>query len=335
MINACLQRQMTDIAQEAMEDPDSVPPSAEDATEESDIVPPGADNNVMKITENCLFIRTAYAQIMGGRYSTSWWMMIGGVFIGAFSHWLGYEIYGDQIESGKFQGSFLEFYFSTEGNISFLVPLGFFLIGLCLSIPWRTQLPIIFNRKTQRVTTYIKGLIFSVSWENMKATVGTATSAVYGGVPVREGILRLYFPYQKGKRKKRNYEIIGVYSTTETETARRNVPMYGAGQIWAYICVFMNEGAAALPPFEEGVNKYRLDHISESFKFFNPMKMFPKDKLLYPITLPFFIFFIVPCSILIIIGDLLYMALDRILPKRKWSQELLDACDNVWDGSGD
>ena len=38
---------------------------------------------------------------------------------------------------------------------------------------------------------------------------------------------------------------------------------------------------------------------------------------------------------LAILGDLQYFALDRMLPKRKWPQALLDACDGVWDGSGD
>jgi hypothetical protein len=326
---------MTDTTQETMEDPDSVPPSAAKATEESDIVPPGADGNVMRITEDCLFIRTAYGRMMGGRYSMTWWAAEVSIFLWALGTCFAYWGYDYDMAVQTFHGSFFEYYFFDEGMFAPLTPIGLLLFSFWMFIPWRTQLPIIFNRKTQKVTTYIKGKIFTVNWENMKATVGTATSIAYGGTPVREGVLRLFFPYQKGKRKKINYEMIGVSATTETEAAWRNVPMYGAAQIWAYICLFMNEGAAALPPFEEGVNKYRLDHISESFKFFNPMKMFPKEKLLYPITLPFFVFFIVPCAILIIIGDLIYMAFDRILPKRKWPQELLDACDNVWDGSGD
>jgi hypothetical protein len=335
MINVCLQRQMTDIAQGAMEDPDSVPPSPEEDTDESGLVPPSADNNVMKITEDCLFVRTAHGRMMGGRYSMTWWATEVAVFSWGLANLFAYNGYNFDVLMKTFHGSFFEYYFFGKGNFALWGPSVFIVGSFWMFIYWRMQLPIIFNRKTQKVTAYIKGKIFTQSWEKMCAEVATSYSPIYGGVPIREGVLRLFFPYKKGRRKKREYEMIGVSATMETKAAHAHPGSYGAAQIWAYICLFMHEGAVALPPFEPDVAKYRQDRFLDSFKCYNPMQIFPKDKLLYPISLPFFFFFIVPCSILAIIGDLLYTAFDRILPKRKWPQELLDACDNVWDGSGD
>ncbi|MDR1890045.1 MAG: hypothetical protein LBQ81_11830, partial [Zoogloeaceae bacterium] len=35
------------------------------------------------------------------------------------------------------------------------------------------------------------------------------------------------------------------------------------------------------------------------------------------------------------LAELIYMGLDRVLPRRRWPKELLEACDYVWDGSND
>ncbi|WP_314598979.1 hypothetical protein, partial [Burkholderia aenigmatica] len=50
---------------------------------------------------------------------------------------------------------------------------------------------------------------------------------------------------------------------------------------------------------------------------------------------PFLFPIVAPILWIITLGDLIYMGLDRILPRRKWPQELIDACDGVWDGRDD
>ena len=72
--------------------------------------------------------------------------------------------------------------------------------------------------------------------------------------------------------------------------------------------------------------------IRESFKQFNPLSALKVKVYWLPLAIPFFIFVALPFSVLLVLGDLLYMALDRVLPRRKWPREMLEACGGVWDG---
>jgi hypothetical protein len=47
-------------------------------------VEPWVDNNVMKVTPNCLFMRTSSAILLDGRRSMSWWAVFMSVFIIVF-----------------------------------------------------------------------------------------------------------------------------------------------------------------------------------------------------------------------------------------------------------
>ncbi|EDW2056440.1 hypothetical protein S518_004320 [Salmonella enterica subsp. enterica] len=62
-----------------------------------------ADNNVMKITENCLFMRSAFGSIYGGRNSMSWREIIVVVFTLVF---FSYFEHSDYLRDVKFNGYF-------------------------------------------------------------------------------------------------------------------------------------------------------------------------------------------------------------------------------------
>ena len=94
----------------------------------------------------------------------------------------------------------------------------------------------------------------------------------------------------------------------------------------------MREGASALPP-TCALAPYRISHARDAVRQFNPLKIL---KVQHPAWLlfavPFFLFVALPVAPLLMLGDILYMWLDRILPRRKWPKELVEACDGVWDG---
>lgn len=93
----------------------------------------------------------------------------------------------------------------------------------------------------------------------------------------------------------------------------------------------MQEGADAVPspaPEARHIGKNILDCIN----YMNPWMPFTYRvwwKLLIALILsPIF----VPFLSCVLAGDITYMLFDRILPRRKWPQGLIDACDGIWDG---
>ncbi len=285
----------------------------------------------MKVTPDCLFMRTAEGTIYGGRRSMSWWLVIGVVFTWAlflFFQVLGYKT---DLKVGKFSGTLLDYLISY-----WYVPLGMssavFLLSAWLFFPWRRQLPIIFNRATRKVTCEIDKRIISWDWDLLEAYIKDVTTVAVGGAPMNEGVLTLAFNVcnpDKGDRMERLH--IGIKGTEDAIAALPHRGIYGAAMVWEYIRLYMREGADALPPICP-LAKYRLDHVRESFKQFNPLSALKVKVYWLPLAIPFFIFVALPFSVLLVLGDLLYMALDRVLPRRKWPREMLEACGGVWDG---
>ena len=290
-----------------------------------------ADNNVMKVTPDCLFMRTAEGTIYGGRRSMSWWAVIVTVFVwGGFLAFQPFDYRAD-MAAGKFDGSFLQYFFA-YWYIPSGIASGLLLMCFWMFIPWRRQLPIIFNRATRKVTCEIDKRIISWDWDLLEAYIKDVTTVAVGGAPMNEGVLTLAFNVcnpDKGNRMERLH--IGIKGTEDAIAALPHRGIYGAAMVWEYIRLYMREGADALPPICP-LAKYRLDHVSESFKQFNPLSALKVKVYWLPLAIPFFIFVALPFSVLLVLGDLLYMALDRVLPRRKWPREMLEACGGVWDG---
>ncbi|MBH1656653.1 hypothetical protein I5U64_08955 [Stenotrophomonas maltophilia] len=290
-------------------------------------VEPAADNNVMKITADCLFMRTASGSLYGGRRSMSWWAAVASVFVGGAFFALEYLNYKSAVEKTGFNGDFLEFY-SRYWYFSCGVALFVFVGCSWFFIPWRRQLPIIFNRKTNKITCFVDNQVVSEEWSSLEAYIKDVTTVAAGGAPINEGILTLTFHRWGLNGKQLRAVIMG---TQDVPAAMTHRGIYGAAMVWEYIRLYMREGATAVPPIAP-IAEYRLKHLSDPFRQFNPLKALGVKIWWYPIAVPFFLFVALPLAPVAIAGDLLYYVLDRILPRRKWPQELIDACDGVWDG---
>jgi hypothetical protein len=212
-------------------------------------------------------------------------------------------------------------------------------------IPWRRQLPIIFNRKTQQVTCYYKGKAYVQDWDSLKAYIKGVRSVHYGGFVLKEGMLAITFTtWCDPKSGEEQYVRQPIYGTSTTELGARSSGMYRAAMIWEYIRLFMREGKEALPPivyrqkpFFIPLPKYCHGGFREAFQqaIHAVDNLFRFKPWWWPLYISFFLFFTIPLIVLSLPTDLAYLCLDRILPRRKWPKELREACDYVWDGSND
>jgi hypothetical protein len=97
-------------------------------------IAPASDNNVMKITDDCLFVRTYYGRVFGGRASMSWWGTTMSVFVWALFFGVCYKGHIYDVERGKYFGSFFRYYFDYWGY-TLLIPFLFFLAMFWIFIP--------------------------------------------------------------------------------------------------------------------------------------------------------------------------------------------------------
>ncbi|WP_286937689.1 hypothetical protein [Achromobacter sp. UBA4530] len=72
-------------------------------------VKPAADKNVMKMTTDCLLMRTASGSLYGGRGSMSWWAVITSVFVWALFSLFEFVNYTKSVSKGTFHGDFWGF----------------------------------------------------------------------------------------------------------------------------------------------------------------------------------------------------------------------------------
>jgi hypothetical protein len=205
-------------------------------------------------------------------------------------------------------------------------------------IPWRRQLPVIFNRKTRQVTCLLSGEVRSRDWDDIEAYVKDVVAPTNSG-PANEGMLSLVMYYRKGWFNPHKGVSVTIPATETFPAISGHSGDYGAMMIWEYIRLYMEKGPAALPSFADNrepfkaLTKYRLDRASEVFTNNQALRevlhMFP---LVF--SIPLFLV-VLPFNLVGKLAELVYLALDYILPRRKWPKGLLEACDYVWDGSND
>lgn len=294
-------------------------------------IEPAADNNVMKVTEKCLFIRPVSGSIYGGRSSMSWWATVVLPFIFVFFSIVEFFSYRHDTATNGYNAGAISHYMENwhyPAGITFV----FFLCCIWIFIPWRTQLPIIFNRETRKVTCIIKEKWISQRYEHLEVYIKDITTIASGGAPINEGVLILAFPYAAQDKTFSNDQLrISISATKDADEAFFNRGIYGAAMILEYIRLFMHQGAGALPP-SSAISNYKATSIRECFSMWSPFKIFQSKVWWKRLIAPFLFPLVAPTLWLITLGDLLYMALDRILPRKKWPQELIDACDGVWNG---
>ncbi len=297
-------------------------------------VEPAADNNVMKVTEDCLFMRHAFGSIYGGRRSMSWWATVVVVFV--IFALLCFECIGYVNNDKYHEYEFGFIFYLIDGWFFWVGVAAFFSVGFSwIFVPWRTQLPIIFNRRTLRVTCIIRGRSIGQSWDDLEAYIKDVTTFAAGGAPANDGVLTLVFPYYDPDDPNANgRQRIGITATQDADEAFFNRGIYGAAMVWEYIRLYMREGMDALPA-SSAICSYRAASVRECVYLWNPLRMFQSRTWWKRVLAPFLFPIVAPILWIITLGDLIYMGLDRILPRRKWPQELIDACDGVWDGRDD
>ncbi|MDR2689103.1 MAG: hypothetical protein LBB76_05020 [Azoarcus sp.] len=329
-------------------------------------VPAKAGNNIMRITEDHLFVRTASGSMYGGRASMSWWATFLTTMILLFPLMSLLDFLLDSLhyllmDGMSFHDSFFTFGIDRIDREDILIFLGILLFwSLAMSwifVGWRRQLPIIFNRKARTVTCWLGNRLCIRNWDEMTAYSKGGIVVTYGGGSGSEGSLHLVMDYRFNPKKKKMEEVcISVY---ETNTMGDYHASQRAEMIWEYMRLYMDQGAAALPPFaDDSKSEYGLDHVSEAFTlwggiikmvlgmFFSPKQtaknivgLFRENGFFGGISnllaLTLLSVIAIPYSLLSIPTELFYMGLERILPCRKWPKELLEACNYIWDGSND
>ena len=109
-------------------------------------VPPAADKNVQSINEYILLIRTARGSEYDGRGGgASWAIGIIVAMVLAFSYW-GYTWSLEAKAQNVIEPSY--YYWGTPVFLAILFPV----ISFWVWIPWRTHLPLVFNRSTQKIS---------------------------------------------------------------------------------------------------------------------------------------------------------------------------------------
>lgn len=257
----------------------------------------------------------------------SWWATLTTIFIWVAFSLFEFANYKKSVADLTFNGDFLSFYLQ-HWHTPFGVSLFVFLGCSWIFIPWRRQLPIIFNRKTRTVSFIDGDTVYSEDWAKIEVYIKDVTTATAGGGLINEGILTLVFQQRRFDGRQLRAVILG---TQDVPAAMANRGIYGAAMVWEYIRLYMNEGAVAIPPIAP-IIEYRLKYPSDSFRQFNPIKALKVKFWWYPVAVPFFLFVALPLAPIAIVGDLLYYALDLILPRRKWPQAFIDVCDGVWNG---
>lgn len=281
-------------------------------------ITPAADTNVMKLTANTLFVRPAYGNLYGGRRSMSWWATIMFYCLLVAFTAIVYPVFLYAKETG-FHGDYADFCITNLNKIVG-IPLLVFICCLWMFIPWRRQLPILFNRRTQTVVSIVEGKLVSCEWKWLHAYLTMAMDHP----PLNQGGLTLFFPSNFAKR-------IGIKATEDAPTVMKNGDFYGAAMIWEYIRRYMQNGPYAVPPPAHDTH-YVGTSIRDCVQYLNPWMPFVHRvwwKLLIAIVLAPVL---VPFLTCVLVGDITYMLLDRVLPRRQWPQALIDACDGVWDG---
>lgn len=255
--------------------------------------------NVTNVTDSVLYARESfYAENGGGRNVGAVWMYIfSTLLVTCFYKW----------SSGE-------------------VPLYILIILASVSLPffiiWRFELPICFNRKTGQVSFWKDEELLQANWDQLEFyRASKRTSA--GPATIIDLPILLFNLFGRTSGKEINIRIIGTKHDSNAK------PLSDFDQIeglWKYIYLFMNEGKQSLP------DMYIKNNIKCSFigsiKSRNPFSFICAECnsldytigiILLPVSIPFY-FLAVPT-------DLIYCALDKILPHRPLPKALREACE--------
>jgi len=270
-------------------------------------VPPAASNNVQSIDKDVLLVRTAKGSHYDGTGGGAW-MSIGiitAIAIG-FSY-LSYTIYRDDLITGDISIINL--------MMPLLITLFFIIAFLWVWIPWRTHLPIVFNRSTQKISFWYENELWQGDWKKAEAHTHTVTSAGYGTGVGTDPILSLNVIRDAGDypRGKGNL-YLRIYGTQWDSYSSGKEVSVQAQQIWEYIRLYMNEGMDAVPPPVHDEIIWEHQSLKAVFKNYYRMTTEPETKIGFIALFPF--------GLLHLFLDICYYPLNRWLPRKAIPPEL-------------
>lgn len=151
---------------------------------------------------------------------------------------------------------------------------------------------------------------------------------------MREGVISILFD-TKTWDDKDTLVNVNIYATEHHVDVYRFGPGYGGLMVWEAIRHYMNCDEQAIASSGRLSDAYRFGKWSDPFVVFNPFRVFWTETRWLRLFAPLGFLLALPVCAVIIPGELLYMWLGRVLPRRKWPQEMIDACGGIWDGSDD
>ena len=268
-------------------------------------VEPHADDNILKVTDYCLYALTSTDRDSTGRGSRAWWFILIMVFL--------IEVYIYTVLHLLLNGTYQE----ALGEYT-LFWGGRFLVFIIFTIPffilWRRVLPICFNRTTKTISSWHKGKLYQANWDTLEAFAKTMI-IVGPHVPYKQGVVAINL-YHKTERL--DVPIAGTKHRSKTHQE-------ASYMAWEYIRLFMEEGKKSIPE-SEFLNIAKTSNLKKVWSENIPFP--PKGSgtivtIFYIILLPY----IILGAFISIPTDLIYIGLDKILPKRQSPKELLVACE--------
>jgi len=244
-----------------------------------------SNQSVIKITEDVIFMNRYYSNMSGGQYST-----YSGIGIGLI---IFYIVIVLTFLSPASQ--------NIDDDITFMLFASLIILPLYMlqQIAWRRELPICFNKKTQKVSAWINGELAEIEWERFHMF---QTKIQDGAQSTAEVWLFTLF----GKSGKK-------YPMTIWDNL---LP----GGLYALVHDFMNHKEPIIT--EYGKMEIARGNFQFTYKelFLQRFKFRKEENIFMRIFLVFSaVFFTLPI-------DFSMYGLNKILPRRKIPKELLEAC---------
>jgi len=243
------------------------------------------NQSVIKITEDVIFMNRYKSNMWGGQYSTYGGILLGLEVFYLMSLFIFFVLNLENLE----EKTFLMFFLS-------LIAIPLFLLQ---QIAWRRELPICFNKKTQKVSAWINGELAEIEWERFHMF---QTKIQDGAQSTAEVWLFTLF----GKSGKK-------YPMTIWDNL---LP----GGLYALVHDFMNHKEPIIT--EYGKMEIARGNFQFTYKelFLQRFKFRKEENIFMRIFLVFSaVFFTLPI-------DFLMYGLNKILPRREIPKELLEAC---------
>ncbi|MCF6190072.1 MAG: hypothetical protein L3J51_06325 [Cocleimonas sp.] len=278
-------------------------------------VPPAADNNVQSINKAVLLVRSAKGSHYDGGGGIAWWSIGACVAIAIGLSFHAYHIYQDELLQGPVKDEYILWMYPI------LTTLFITTAFLWVWIPWRTHLPIVFNRSTQKISFWYKNELWQGDWKKAEAHTHTVTSVAYATGVGTDPILSLNvirdpgdYPEDKGNLYLR------IYGTKYNREFSAGKPLsVQAQQIWEYIRLYMNEGMEAVPPPIHDKVVWEFYSFVEIFKHSYRLQTEPKTIIGKMFATPF--------VLIMLFLDLCYYLPNRWLPRKAIPPELQAAID--------